>query len=371
MKIAVFATGLRGGGGRSVGVSLVRSLGKVMGPGNVLAFVPPLEDYRDAAGDEGVELVEFTSGSALRRAIWEWTKGRRLAKSWAADWLIGLGNVPVPYGGRSGVLLLDAHAFYPREHLAHLSRRKRTRKRVFRVVLRLMLPRLGLVMAQTALAAARAERVFAVDEVAVIPNAVTVAAGVDRPALLNVALPEGRFLTLTLTRYYRRKGLGTVVEIHRHHPDLLEGTAAIFTLDPEDERVVELMQQVAEAGLQDSVVNIGPVDQSQLRALYEAVDATVLPTKLESFSSSYAESMAFGVPIITSDMDFAHAICGDAALYVDPDDPQAIATAIRDLSQDPELRARLVSAGETRLEEISREWDESAEALQALLETRR
>ncbi len=156
--------------------------------------------------------------------------------------------------------------------------------------------------------------------------------------------------------------------MYRRHAERLSGTAAVFTLDPEDERVIRFMQGVSDAGLEDSVVNIGPVTQGQLRELYERVDATLLPTMLESFSGTYAESMAFGVPIITSDRDFARAVCGDAARYVDPHDPEAIADAVLELANDAELRSRLISAGETRLIEISREWDESARGLVALLE---
>ena len=100
--------------------------------------------------------------------------------------------------------------------------------------------------------------------------------------------------------------------------------------------------------------------QSQLAAYYEHTDALLLPTLLESYSGTYNEAMRFHRPVLTSDLDFAHAVCGDAAVYFDPWNPADIASAIVRLKNDADLRRRLVAAGDQQKERASKSWDEIA-----------
>ena len=54
-------------------------------------------------------------------------------------------------------------------------------------------------------------------------------------------------------------------------------------------------------------------------------------------------------PIITTDLDFAHDICGDAALYYNPLDAVDAASKIARLTADEGLRSRLINEGSNRL----------------------
>ena len=66
--------------------------------------------------------------------------------------------------------------------------------------------------------------------------------------------------------------------------------------------------------------------------LYNQADAMFLPTLLETFSASYPEAMKMERPILTSDLDFAKDICGDAALYFNPLDSYDIANKIKTIN---------------------------------------
>jgi glycosyltransferase involved in cell wall biosynthesis len=59
-------------------------------------------------------------------------------------------------------------------------------------------------------------------------------------------------------------------------------------------------------------------------------------------------------------------IAGDAALYVDPTDVDAIAAAMLRLSWDEELRQRLIAAGYENVKRFS--WDKAARETLAVLE---
>ena len=67
------------------------------------------------------------------------------------------------------------------------------------------------------------------------------------------------------------------------------------------------------------------VPLSKLPELYRNSDICFIPSVLETFSATYVEAMATGRPIVASDLDFAHAVCQESAVYFDPRDPVAAA----------------------------------------------
>jgi glycosyltransferase involved in cell wall biosynthesis len=97
------------------------------------------------------------------------------------------------------------------------------------------------------------------------------------------------------------------------------------------------------------VRRIGQVPHAQLGPLYRSAAVVLLPSLAESFSATCVEAMHFGVPLVTSDRDFARDVCSDAALYADPTDPDAIAGAVLRALDDAALRRALRTAGFARL----------------------
>ena len=69
--------------------------------------------------------------------------------------------------------------------------------------------------------------------------------------------------------------------------------------------------------------------------------------------------------MIVSDLPVLHEVAGDAAVYVDPRDPDAIADAIRALLRAPAERERMSRAGLARAAEFS--WEATAAATRAAL----
>ena len=74
-----------------------------------------------------------------------------------------------------------------------------------------------------------------------------------------------------------------------------------------------------------------------------------MPTLLESFSIVYLEAMYHGLPVFTSDMWFARAVCGDAAAYFDPLDAEDILHSITKIMPHAVARRKLVEAGKQQL----------------------
>jgi glycosyltransferase involved in cell wall biosynthesis len=105
--------------------------------------------------------------------------------------------------------------------------------------------------------------------------------------------------------------------------------------------------------LSDFIFNLGPVTIDKCPDLYSQSDALFLPTLLECFTASYPEAMKMGKPIITSDLSFAHDICGDAAEYFDPHNADDIVEKIEELILNKDIREHLVEEGYKRLNEFN------------------
>ena len=87
------------------------------------------------------------------------------------------------------------------------------------------------------------------------------------------------------------------------------------------------------------------MDISEVPSLYEQTDIVFQPTLLECFTAVYPEAMRMRRPIVTTDLEFAHGLCGDAALYYSATDPEAASERLIELISNTELRQQLVDNG--------------------------
>ncbi len=126
----------------------------------------------------------------------------------------------------------------------------------------------------------------------------------------------------------------------------------VFTLPREGAEWRSLVREAERLGVGDRLENLGPIPVAEGPQLYRVCHVCFLPTVLESFSATYPEAMAMGMPIVTSDLDFARDICRDAALYFPPRDPVAAAGRLVELLTNRATWERLVRAGKERIAQL-------------------
>ncbi len=114
-------------------------------------------------------------------------------------------------------------------------------------------------------------------------------------------------------------------------------------------------------------VFVDKVDVSECPNLYAQADIMFMPTLLECFSATYPEAMRMEVPIVTTDLEFAHGICGDAACYYSAVNPQAAAEAIYKVVTDKSYARQLAYEGERQLQKFDN-YEQRAEKLVGILE---
>ena len=101
---------------------------------------------------------------------------------------------------------------------------------------------------------------------------------------------------------------------------------------------------------------VGPLEQREIEEHYRNADIFVFPSITESFGHAMAESMAHGLPIVAADTPVNREMCGDAAIYFSPFEPDELAQAIHLVATDPPLHRRLGLEGQRRARTTFR-WD--------------
>lgn len=111
----------------------------------------------------------------------------------------------------------------------------------------------------------------------------------------------------------------------------------------------------------DDVIFAGRLESSEMRNVMGSALALTYVSYFEGFGIPIVEAFRCGTPVITANVTSMPEIAGDAALLVNPFNPQDIATAMSRISSDPRLCTRLIEAGKARAAIFT--WDKSAERL--------
>lgn len=180
----------------------------------------------------------------------------------------------------------------------------------------------------------------------VLPNAIDLAA-------LPLPRPRER-LILFCGRVVPEKGPDVFVAACRSAMPRLPGWHAEmigadrFRADSPDTEFTRIVRAGAEAA---GVRAIGYRDHAFVLEAMARAAIVVVPSRwAEPFGLVALEAMASGAALICSPRGGLREVAGDAAIYVDPDDPAAIAAAICSLAGDPARRAAMAEAGRARVQ---------------------
>jgi glycosyltransferase involved in cell wall biosynthesis len=116
-----------------------------------------------------------------------------------------------------------------------------------------------------------------------------------------------------------------------------------------------LIQKASAAG---AVKELGYVSDRELVALMKNSKALIYPSKYEGFGMPPIEAMSAGCPVITTPFTSIPEVCGEAALYIDPDNKKEFADAILALATKENLRKELILKGKKQVQKYS--WNKSA-----------
>ena len=110
---------------------------------------------------------------------------------------------------------------------------------------------------------------------------------------------------------------------------------------------------------------LGYVAEPDLPGLYAGATAVLMPSRHEGFGLPCLEAMASGVPVIAASSGALPETCGDAAILLEPDAPDAFADAAIAVALNGATRDSLSRAGLERARRFS--WDSAAFATDELI----
>lgn len=104
---------------------------------------------------------------------------------------------------------------------------------------------------------------------------------------------------------------------------------------------------------------LGFTREHLLPALYSGAAVYVFPSLYEGFGFPALEAMRYGVPVVSSNRTCLPETLGNAALYVDPANPEELAGAIERGLTDAPLRGKLIHNGHQRISQY--QWQTCAQ----------
>ena len=156
---------------------------------------------------------------------------------------------------------------------------------------------------------------------------------------------------LFVGRLERRKGIDVLLKAI---PLVLsEIDSVIFSIigsDPDDFSKTFLQNSI----LKKKVLFKGKVSEEELRLAYQECDIFVAPSYYESFGLIYLEAMSFAKPTIGTKAGGIPDVIVDneTGRLIEPGDHQALAEAIIQLANSPEIRLKMGTSGQKRVEAL-------------------
>ncbi len=161
--------------------------------------------------------------------------------------------------------------------------------------------------------------------------------------------PDGPPRVLLAARLLWDKGIAEYVEAAR----ILRarGVAATFLLagTPDAGNPAAVPVETVRGWVRDGLIE-WPGHVDDMAGLFASVDVDVLPSYREGLPKSLIEAAACGLPLVTCDVPGCREVVTDGVegLLVPPRDAGALATAIAQLLEDPDLRERMGQAARAK-----------------------
>jgi UDP-glucose:(heptosyl)LPS alpha-1,3-glucosyltransferase len=174
----------------------------------------------------------------------------------------------------------------------------------------------------------------------VLPEAPT-SAREQHAARLQLGLPPEARCLLLVGNDYRKKGLGTLLQVLRGLP-----ADVVLAVVGNPGQIPVFARQAQAEGVAGRVFFLGSLQD--VAPAYRAADCLVHPTLEDTFAMVVLEAMAHGLPVVVS----SAAYCGissllshgdDALLLDDPQDGAKLAATLRQVLVDEALRQQLGS----------------------------
>lgn len=152
----------------------------------------------------------------------------------------------------------------------------------------------------------------------------------DKPYFIAVSCDIGRKNTIAVIKAF--------IKFYKHNPD----HELICVWRNPSEKVLRTIEQ--NPCIKQRIHFVSNISNEELAELYSGASCTFFPSRYEGFGLPIAESMACGTPVVTCRNSSLEEVGGNTALYVDPDDIDAMEQYMEDFENGALKKQELIEA---------------------------
>lgn len=174
----------------------------------------------------------------------------------------------------------------------------------------------------------------------------------------GLGVPDGAPLILSVGRLHEQKAYDVLVSVAARWRDLTPTPRVLIA--GEGPTYLDLAAQISQ--LRAPVTLLG--HRNDVGDLIAAADLAVVTSVWEARQLFAQEALSGGLPLVATAVGGIPELVGDGAMLIEPNDPDALDTAVRKLLADPEARASLAERGRAQ----AATWPDEAATMSELRE---
>ncbi len=147
-----------------------------------------------------------------------------------------------------------------------------------------------------------------------------------RPVPFLEEVPANRTLIGSIGLLIDQKNYGRLIRAFSLVAKEMSGLHLVIIGDGKNRKA--LKSRAKAEGIEKHVTFTGELPRVEVYAALHQFDVFVMPSLWEGFCNAVVEASAVGLPVVCSDIPTLREVMGDAALYMDPNDPHDMARVI-------------------------------------------
>lgn len=189
-------------------------------------------------------------------------------------------------------------------------------------------------------------------EVIVVPNGVDLKYFAKPPKKIQIdefktklGKKPGDVYLVTTSRLVKKNAIDDCINALQYLPENFY--MLIIGVGEEEQNLRTLARSV---GCRDRVKFFGYVPQDEIPLFLAVSDVFVRPSRSEGFGNSFIEAMAAGLPVVATPVGGIPDFIDDkeTGVFCRPDNPKSVASAVREIVENPALREKIIRQGKDR-----------------------
>ena len=293
----------------------------------------------------------------------------KLLKKYDVDIIFNFGDVIIPTKTPQVYMFDWPYAAYPESQVWKMMDLKNFLMRKIKLALIKKYFKLPVtITTQTKTIEKRLRRYYNADNLKVVPSAIPLENLAVKESF-DFGLHDQNFKFIYPTSFSPHKNLSILLQLAKLIKQKQYPFKIFLTIDETNNSAAKnFMKKTQELQLDSVINNVGRLNMEKVASLYRQTDALLMPTLLETYGLPYVEAMFHGKTVLTSDLDFAHDVCGDAAFYFDPFSAESILENIKKAYDNIELRNHKIEIGKDKIANLLT-WGQVFEQYQSIIES--